>query len=196
VTGKNLILIAAAGTVVMVGGPAWAHDPGLSRCLAMADKEARLSCYDGIARAEQNAAAQGASGQGTPGQGATVPAPPPRSEAAAAATTIPAPAAAAAAPTPDPRAEFGFGAAEREERRAVNQRQIDEVVVRVKEAREVGAGYWQFVMDDGTIWRLAETRSSYRMPRPNDEVKLLRASLGSYLLVFRNQQSLRIRRIE
>jgi len=179
VINKSAIMIAAAGASLLLGGPARAHDPGLGRCLAMADKEARLACYDAIARAEQSTPA------------ATRPAP---SDTAAA----PAVAAAASAPAavPNPRAEFGFGAAEREERRAVDQRQIDEVVVRVTEARQVGAGYWQFVMDDGSAWRLAETRSAYRMPRPGDEVKLRRASLGSYLLVFRSQQSLRIRRIE
>jgi len=170
---RRAIVIAGAGTIFCLPAPALAHDPGLARCLAIADRDARLSCYDAIARAEQGAAASAR------------PAPP-------AATASP----GMAAPAPNPRAEFGFGAAEREERRAVEQRPIDEITVRVKEAREVGAGYWQFVMDDGSIWRLAETRSSYRMPRANDDVKLVRASLGSYLLVFRNQASLRIRRID
>jgi hypothetical protein len=179
-TGKNAIMVAVAGAALLIGMPAWAHDPGLSRCLAISDKEARLTCYDTIARTEQSAAVPGRA---------------PGSEAAAAG---PAPATPAPVPAiaPNPRAEFGFGAAEREERRAVDQRQIDEIIVRVKEAREVGAGYWQFVMDDGSIWRLAETRAAFRVPRPSDQVRLIRASLGSYLLIFRNQPSLRIRRIQ
>lgn len=176
-TGRTTFSIAAAAAALVAGAPAWAHDPGLGRCLAVADRDARLDCYDAIARAEQSAPA---ASRATPPQAAAAPA------------RTPAPPAA----TPDPRAEFGFGAAEREQRRAVEQRQIDEIDVQVKEAREVGAGYWQFVMDDGSVWRLAETRSSYRMPRANDRVKLVRASLGSYLLVFRNQASLRIRRLE
>jgi hypothetical protein len=182
VTNKSAFLIAAAGAALLAGGPAGAHDPGLARCLAIADREARLTCYDAIARAEQSA-----------------PAPDDVAPPAPATAPVPAaPARAAPAPTavPNPRAEFGFGAAEREERRAVDQRQIDEINVAVKEAREVGAGYWQFVMDDGSTWRLAETRTSYRIPRPGDQVKLRRASLGSYLLVFRNQPSLRIRRVQ
>ena len=174
-------MIAAAAIAVLAAVPAWAHDPGLGRCLAMPDRDARLACYDTIARAEQGSAAEQGAATGAPSVGAG-------------AATSPPPAAAVALPSP--RQEFGFGAAEREERRAAPQRQIDEIVVRVTEAREVGAGYWQFVMDDGSVWRLAEVRRSFRAPRPNDEVKLERASLGSYLLLFRNQPSMRIKRIQ
>jgi hypothetical protein len=176
VIGRRALTIAAAAIPALAASPAWAHDPGLGRCLAMPDRDARLACYDNIARAEQGAAATGA--------------PPTRADAVASAPAAP------AATLPSPREEFGFGAAEREQRRAEPQRQIDEVAMRVKEAREVGAGYWQFVMDDGSIWRLAEVRRSFRAPRPNEEVRIERASLGSYLLLFRNQPSMRIKRIQ
>lgn len=175
-TGTRGIAIATAGAALWLSAAGWAQDPGLARCLAMADKEARLSCYDAVARADQGAAAAAK----------------PRGGTAPAVAAVP---SVVAAPIPAPRAEFGFGAAEREERRASTQKQLDEVAVRVTAAREVGAGYWQFEMDDGSLWRLSEVRAAYRVPRPQDEVRLLRASLGSYLLLFRNQPTLRIKRI-
>lgn len=185
------ILLAASG---MSASPALAQDSGLARCLAIAEIAARVACYDAIARAEQ-------AGQAPAPPAAVAPAPPapaavaPTAPAPAATPALVPPVAAAATPEPTRREEFGLSAAAREEKKPVEERQLNEITAVVASARTIGAGYWQFAMRDGSVWRLTETRASFRAPEPGDTVVLRRASLGSYLLDADSQPSIRVKRV-
>lgn len=160
-----------------------AQESELGICLGIIDVAERVKCYDAIARAEQARAAPRA---------AASPAPP-----------VPAPMAPAAAGQPlqggqdaaAPRAEFGLSAAQRESLRPAEERQLDEISAVVSSSQRIGAGYWQFVMRDGAVWRLMENRTRFRAPSPGDKVTIRRGSLGSYFLDADGQPTLRIKRI-
>lgn len=162
---KALLLLASA----LCASPASPQGTDLQQCLQIADITERVACYDAIARAR-------ASGN---------PAPPP-SGAAIQASTAAAPAASR------PREEFGLSDARREKARAPEMRQLDEIETRVVSIESIGAGYWQFVTTDGAIWRLAETRRSFRPPRAGDSVRIRSGRLGSFYLEADRQPSIRV----
>jgi hypothetical protein len=186
-------LLASAAAVPAPSAAAQRSE--LARCLAIADIAERVRCYDALARAEQGhdaessapAAEQSASPEPAPVTSAP-PAPP--SPAPVAAAPPPAPAAAAQ------REEFGLSPAAIESRRPTQDRQLDEISTTIASARTVGAGYWQFVTDEGAVWRLTEVRRSFRPPEPGDDVVIRRGTLGSYYLDVDDQPALPIRRVD
>jgi len=179
---RVLPLLGVAGALIACGSAAKAQEGDLARCLAIADIQARVACYDAIARAQA---------QVEPGGATAVPEARPVRPSAAAPQAAPAP----AVPESDPRAEFGLSPAEREERLPSEQQQLEQVDAVVAAARIVGAGYWEFTMEDGSVWRLAEMRRSFRPPRAGDAVELRRGSLGSYFLEADSQIGIRIKRV-
>lgn len=134
-----------------------------------------MACYDAIARAAQ-------AEHVAPARAAAPPAVPP--------------AAAASPPAPSLRAEFGLSAAEREELRPAQERQLERVLATIAAAARVGAGYWRYRMEDGTVWQLIENRRAFRTPQPGDAVVIRRGSLGSYFLDADGQQGMRIKRVD
>lgn len=167
----KLIMLAA---LLSGASPALAQEADLQPCLEIADIRERVTCYDKLAREQQA-----------------------RKETSApfsAEATIQRPSASMSAPS-DTRREFGLSAAEREERRAPQADQKDELVTTIASSRPAGAGYWQFTTPEGVIWRLAETRRSFRIPRDGDDVKIRRGRLGSFYLEASGQPSIRIIRI-
>lgn len=169
--------LAAALALLGSGSAATAQGTDLRQCLAIPDIQERVKCYDALAEAQVRAAPSPAQPQ------ASSPVPPPP------------PARQAAAPS-NPRAEFGRSAAQREEQLPEEQRQLDRVTEAIASARIVGAGYWEFTLTDGSVWRLAEVRRSFRPPRRGDQVEIRRGSLGAYYLDAGGQPSIRIQRVD
>lgn len=168
--GAFLLLCAA-----LHASPAGARDTDLQRCLQIADIAQRVACYDAIARAQQ--------------AGGENPAPPASGSAAVQTST-------SAAPAASPRAEFGLSEARREEARAPEMRQLNEIETELVSIESVGAGYWQFATTDGAIWRLAEASRTFRPPRAGDSVRIRSGRLGSFYLEADRQPSMRIVRIK
>ena len=155
--------------------PGATQDSGLAKCLAIAEINARVACYDAIARAERQTNGRNLEPlSSSEGQGSE-----------------PVP----AAPISNPRAEFGLGADEREHLRPVQQQQLARIGAHVVSARMVGAGYWQISLDDGSIWQLTEVSRAFRPPHRGDAAVIRRAALGSYLLDLNGQPLIRIKRL-
>jgi hypothetical protein len=164
--------LLAAGAV-STPGASYAQDSRLAACLAIPEMAARVACYDAIARDD---AARGA----TPRQQ-----PNPRVQSRAPVAT-----------PANPREEFGLNAAERESRRPTEQQQLERLTFRVASARPVSAGYWQFTMDDGSVWQLTEVRRAFRPAKPGSTVEVRRAALGSYFLLTGGQEAMRVKRLK
>lgn len=165
-------LMVASAT--MPAGNAWAQDRDLEICLAIPDIASRVGCYDAVARARSE--------QGRRSAGAPV----------AAAAPAPAPAAIVR----DPQRDFGLSEARRETQRPIEEQVPDSITAVVASGRIVGAGYWEFVMTDNSIWRLAEVRRTFRSPAAGDEVTIKQGAMNSYHLRVGNQPALRAIRIK
>lgn len=173
-TLNRLLMPAVAILAVLNAAPGSAQEGKLSSCLAILDVNARVACYDALARAEQSAQSNIREEPRPPN-----------------ATT----AGPKAPSNPTPRADFGLSAAERDQRRPVAQQQLESLAVQVSSARRVGPGYWRFAMDDGSTWQLTEILRTFRPPSSGDAAIITRGSLGSYLLHADGQPGIRIKRL-
>ncbi|MBT2186646.1 hypothetical protein [Sphingobium nicotianae] len=177
-TGRFILGAAAAG-VAMAGTPLFAQGSlpdQLAVCARIGKKDARLECYDSIARAASQGtytSSFGSSSIRTP-QGAPPP-PPPGAPAVGA----------------------GFGAeqiarppAGRDESEGQN-----EISAAVASARDNGVGMWQIALADGAIWRMTERVGNFRPPAPQETVTIRKGALGSYLMQVGKQAAVRVERV-
>lgn len=177
--GRITLIMATTGLCALAA-PAFSQGSlpdQLSVCARIAKKDARLACYDSVA----GAASQGAytSSFGSASIRTPEAAPPP----------VPGAPSVAAAP--------GFGAEQID--RPLAQRRAEagdnEVELAVASARDNGLNKWQINMTDGAIWRMTETQSNFRPPKPNETVTIRKAALGSYLMQVGKQGSVRVERV-
>lgn len=73
---------------------------------------------------------------------------------------------------------------------------ISELTTTVVAARQFGRGRWRIRMADGAVWEQVNSRSLSSRPREGQEVKIKRASLGSFLVKVGRNPTIRMRRIE
>ncbi len=74
--------------------------------------------------------------------------------------------------------------------------QMSEITARVRRVRERQPGIYLIELEDGAQWLFTDSVSrSYSPPRQGSEVEISRAALGSFLLRFDNQASVRVERI-
>lgn len=149
----------------------------LAVCARIGKKDARLECYDSIARASaqsNHSSSFGSSSIPTPQQ-----APPPP----------PMPAA--------PAAGASFGA--EQIARPVAERAKDvgnsEIAITVASARDNGIGMWTITLTDGAIWRMTESVGNFRPPKPQETVTISKGALGSYLMQVDRQAAVRVQRV-
>lgn len=146
----------------------------MRQCARIDDATARLACYDNNVRAAGAAPARNT----VPGQMA-------------------APQDGSAAPVRG-SAVTGFGSEDvrRPERFDTPPGQIDELTARVTAVRMLQPGVYRLTLEDGAQWQFSENvPNSYRPPREGSVVTIDRAALGSFLMAFDNQMSVRVRRI-
>lgn len=155
-------LVVASATLPAT--EALAQDRDLEICLAIPDIGNRVSCYDAVARA--------------------------RSEQGRATASVPAVANAPAPAVRNPQSDFGLSEARRETQRPVEERVPDSITAVVVSSRIVGAGYWEFVMTDNSVWRLTEVRKTFRRPAAGDEVTIKQGAMNSYHLRLGNQPTM------
>lgn len=71
---------------------------------------------------------------------------------------------------------------------------IEAVTASLVRASQGGDGRWVFVLDDGSTWRQADSDPVRLSARSGLEVRVRRASLGSYLLTAGSSRAIRVRR--
>jgi hypothetical protein len=149
----------------------------ISVCARISKKDARLECYDQVAR-------DAASGS------------------LAAASSVPAPSSPNwAAPPPPPMnaptnaAPQSFGSEQLRTPGNDPSRGPDEVQAQVTSASDNGLGQWRITLADGAIWRMTETVSLFRPPAPQESVRIRRGSLGSFFMDVGKQAGVRVARV-
>jgi hypothetical protein len=149
---RRLALLAAA----LLASPAFAIDDALlAQCAAVADAEARLACYDALAR--RPAAADRAPGSAAPDAPSAAAAPP----------------AAAAVPSPAP-GDFGLPRPRAPEERTGITARIDGPLKEWKPGT-------RFRLDNGQVWTAVDQESGYYPGIPdNAEVTIKQSFFGAY----------------
>lgn len=145
----------------------------LRNCAEIDDATARLACYDNNIRA-----AGGQARNSVPGQMA-------------------APTGGSGAPLSS-GGPSGFGSEDirTADRFDTPAGQLEELRARVREVTERQRGVYLITLEDGAQWLFAESVPfAYRAPRPGDRVEIDRGALGSFLLSFDSQASVRVRRV-
>jgi hypothetical protein len=142
---------------------------GMQQCLQLSQDQARLQCYDHLARQSVTPAAAVAA---TPTPVASAP------------DTPAAPAAAAV----DPTQSFGL------EKRTPKE-QIADLQLVAKSVRTTAKGRVEITMENGQIW--LQTDDSRFDVKPGDVCRIERAMMGSFLLDNgRSNRKIRVRRVD
>jgi hypothetical protein len=184
-------MVLAGGAIMVAGSAAFAQAPGqipdasvvniMRECAKIDDPTARLACYDNNIRAG-----------GFDGRGPSVPGQSGRITGGGAPNN-----SAGGAYTPQ-----GFGAASVQNPDRFQSYQErgagpDSITARIASVREREPGVYLVTLEGGAEWLFSETMSTgFKPPRKGDEVDISHASLGSFLMRFDNQQSVRVHRIK
>jgi len=156
----------------------------MRECAKIDAVEARASCYDNTIATERLISRRDAEPV-PPRPSATSSASP--QVATAAAPTAAAPTGFGAETLPTPRA-----ARPGDERTDADGRYAS----RVTRAEKLTEGIYRLTLADGAQWQFQDAVPfSYEPPRDGSDISLRRASLGSFLMDFRDQRPVRIRRV-
>ena len=183
--GSGAVFLASAAAILAGASPATAQVADdvvlniMRECAKIDDPTARLACYD------NNIRAGGFDGRRplVPGEGGRI--------------------AGSGAPNQG-GSEYGpqgFGAESvrtPERFESYEQRGLgpDEITARITAVREREPGIYLITLEGGAQWLFTNTAPrGFRPPQRGDTVEVMRASLGSFLLRFDNQTSIRVRRI-
>ena len=66
----------------------------------------------------------------------------------------------------------------------------------ITDVRTVGREGWIFTVEEGSVWRIAETKMGWRPPKKGQTVEFKKASLGSYFIRVNGQIGVKGKRIE
>lgn len=72
--------------------------------------------------------------------------------------------------------------------------EIDSIDSTLQSAALVGEGRWVFHLADGSVWRQIDSERARFENRPGQQVRIRKASLGSFLLTVGNSRAVRVRR--
>ena len=164
---------AAVGLLPLAAGAQPDHDliAGLEACAALQRAEARLDCYDELARRAHASPSAARSATTEPPQPAATATPPPNETTPAAPQPSEAP-PAARAPS---EAEFGLAPPATERGSALS---TTELVSRVAALRELQPGRLEITLVNGQVWR--QTNSDRYALEVGHEVRIYSTRFGSY----------------
>ena len=74
--------------------------------------------------------------------------------------------------------------------------EMTELATTITKVRSEGREGWIFTTEEGSTWRIAETKMGWRPPREGQPVVLKRASMGSFFIRVNGQIGVKGRRIE
>ena len=176
---KTLSIAAAGISLALLSSPATAQVDDaivlniLRNCAQIDDATARLACYDNNIRAAGGQARPAVPGQMDAPQGG---------RGAPLNTTGP--------------SGFGRENIRTPERFETPAGQIDELRARVSAVSERQRGVYLLTLEDGAQWLFSEgVPFSYRPPKPGDSIEIDRGALGSFLLTYDSQRSVRVERV-
>jgi hypothetical protein len=185
---ERLILALGTLSVASIGSAAMALDPidAIGVCARISKKDARLECYDQVARDATSGRLQSST-------------PAPQAAAPGNWTTPPIGGAQVAQPRPQAQSQApaGFGA-EQVRRTEAERREDgtpDSVSARVASSADNGLGMWRMRLADGAVWQMTERVANFRPPAPNEAVTIRKGALGGFLMDVGKQSSVRVRRV-
>ena len=177
-TDHRAMALALAGLILAAPVPASAQisdDIVLSimrQCARIDDATARLACYDNNIRAEDGA-----------------------SRPAAGRTTVPQGGAGAPVAANSPSG-FGRESVRTTTRFETPEGQLSGITARITDVAQREPGVYLITLSDGAQWVFTESMPfSYRPPREGSSVSIDRAAMGSFLMRFDDQESVRVRRV-
>ena len=80
--------------------------------------------------------------------------------------------------------------------RGETQEELENVAGEVDVARINGAGKWVIKLKDGAVWTQVDTKELFKDPKPGMPVKIRQASLGSFMMTIGTMGGFRVRRSE
>jgi len=70
------------------------------------------------------------------------------------------------------------------------------ITARVASVEQRGPGMYSLTLEDGAVWAFTgSVDTTYRLPRDGSSVEISRGAIGSFLLRYDNQASVRVRRV-
>jgi hypothetical protein len=185
-----LIMAAAVTASATRAALAVTRDEDMARCAAIGTRDARLDCFDALARQVTNQAASAPSGA------ASMPAAPKAAAAAptsAAVVTVP-PAAAAPAPSPEAAAaadpkNFGLTAAQ-QHITDLGPKMI-KATISILSSDQSGATL--VVLDNGQTWAVADNDG---WVASGQAVRIRKATVGSFIMLLPSNHSYHVRRVK
>ncbi|QZH74698.1 MAG: hypothetical protein JY451_13720 [Erythrobacter sp.] len=174
-------LIAAALPFAAIATPAAAQVSDevvlniLRNCAQIDDATARLACYDNNIRSADGSSMR----TSVPG-------------------SMDSPAASGGAPLANTGASgFGRENIRGPERFQTPAGELEQIRARVSSVTERQRGVYLVTLEDGAQWLFAESVPfAYRPPRVGESVEIDRGALGSFLLTYDSQSSVRVRRVQ
>ena len=73
--------------------------------------------------------------------------------------------------------------------------QLKELVSTIRSAYTSRNGKWTIVLEDGAKWRQIDSKSPRRDPKPGMEVRIRKASMGSYFVNVAGRRAIRMKRV-
>ena len=96
----------------------------------------------------------------------------------------------------EPRADTGFGSNQLPRARTAEASEPGQISARVARAVERQPGIYLLTLEDGTEWQFVDSApANYDPPRPGSTIEISKASMGSYLVRYAGQRSVRTRRV-
>jgi hypothetical protein len=183
---ERLILAVSALAAAGTGSVAMAAmDPldAIGVCSRISKKDARMECYDQVARDTASGRLQSNPAPQAQAQAQGWAAPP--------VGAAPAPRAMAQAP------QASFGAADLP-RSSAERRDMDgpdAIRAEAVSATDNGLGMWRIKLADGAIWQMTERASLFRPPAPREVITIRKGALGGFLMDVGKQASVRVERV-
>lgn len=193
---QHLILAMGTATVVGMATPATAAmdvADAMSLCSRITKADARIECYDQVARDVASGVFQRSAAPAAPQAYAPAPAPAAQPNwAAPPAAIAPAqrPQVGAAAPA------VGFGSENVRNNGGDNSGGPDSIRAEVASSTDNGLQQWRFRLADGAVWQMTERVSLFRPPAPHEVVTIKKGALGGFMMDVGQQASVRVRRIQ
>lgn len=176
---RATVLAIASAPLALMATPAQAQIDDaivldiMRQCARIDDASARLACYDNNVRVGNTNAPR----PSVPG-------------------AMPRPQSGTAIAPNNGATGFGREDVRGPERFETPAGEIEELTARVSSVVQQTQGVYLLTLEDGAVWQFAETVDfAYRPPRSGSTISIDRAALGSFLMVFDNQRSVRVRRI-
>jgi len=178
------VLLAGTGAALLGALPASAQVSDevtlniMRECAKIDDPTSRLACYDNNIRAG-----------GFDGRRPVVPSAANRVQGGGAVNA-------------EDSSPQGFGSASiKDESRFQSYSQrtggVDEIEARITDVRRREPGVYLLTLEGGAQWLFSDSVSTdFGVPRKGDTVRLSRAALGSFLMRFDDQKSVRVRRVK